>query len=241
VALYAAAEFVTRVIANPRYVFDHVIAPVLAEALHAGDRARVRYNLALVTRWVVTAASPIAATVIVLRAEILGLYGAPFVASSPTLVVLALANLVSGALGLTPYVIAMGGRSRLMLLNNLGAAALNIALGVLLVPRVGVIGAAVAVLASATAFQVALTLETWALERVHPFAMPLVKPLVAAFAALVVEALVHRYVAAPAVRVTAVIAAGAVTYGALLVALGLEPEERDVLRRARERLRPSRR
>src|SRR6185369_15481298 len=81
VALYAAAEFVTRVIANPRYVFDHVIAPVLAEALHAGDRARVRYNLALVTRWVVTAASPIAATVIVLRAEILGLYGAPFVAS----------------------------------------------------------------------------------------------------------------------------------------------------------------
>ena len=40
------------------------------------DRARVRYNLALVTRWVITACAPIAVTVIVLRAEILGLYGA---------------------------------------------------------------------------------------------------------------------------------------------------------------------
>ena len=57
-AVYTAAEFITRVIANPRYLFDHIIAPVLAEALHMHDRARVRYNLALVTRWVITACAP---------------------------------------------------------------------------------------------------------------------------------------------------------------------------------------
>ena len=53
-AIYTAAEFITRVIANPRYLFDYIIAPVVAEALHMEDRARIRYNLALVTRWVTT-------------------------------------------------------------------------------------------------------------------------------------------------------------------------------------------
>ena len=81
-AVYSAAEFFTRIIANPRYLFDHIVAPVIAEALHLKDRARVRYNLALVTRWVITASAPIAVTVIVLRAEILGLYGGAFVAGN---------------------------------------------------------------------------------------------------------------------------------------------------------------
>ena len=139
-AVYTAAEFITRLIANPRYLFDYIIAPVLAEALQVKDHARVRYNLALVTRWVVTACVPVAVTIIALRAEILGLYGATFVTGTGTLVILAFHNLVIGCLGLTPYVVAMGGRSRLVLINNICAAALNIALGVGAGPAHGHLG-----------------------------------------------------------------------------------------------------
>src|SRR5262249_1633544 len=95
-AVYTAAEFVARVIANPRSLFDYIIAPVISEALQVHDRARVRYNLALMTRWAVTACLPIAVTVVVLRAEILGLYGATFVAGAGPLVILAIHHLVSG-------------------------------------------------------------------------------------------------------------------------------------------------
>ena len=142
-AVYTAAEFITRVIANPRYLFDHIIAPVLAEALYMHDRARVRYNLALVTRWVITACAPIAVTVIVLRAEILGLYGSAFAKGTGVVVILAVHHLIVGCLGLTPYVLAMGGRARLFVVNNMVAAGLNIALGVVLVPRFGITGAAI--------------------------------------------------------------------------------------------------
>ena len=190
-AIYTAAEFITRVIANPRYLFDYIIAPVISEALHMRDRARVRYNLALMTRWVVTACTPIAVTVIVLRVEILGLYGAAFVTATGPLVILAIHNLVGGCLGLTPYVVAMGGRSRLFLLNNLCAAALNIAIGLVLVPRMGVMGAAISVLISTAAFQVALTIEAWMLERVHPFSLSLLKPAAAALTAFGVESGLH--------------------------------------------------
>jgi O-antigen/teichoic acid export membrane protein len=236
-AIYTAAEYVTRVIANPRYLFDHIIAPVVAEALQTQDRARVRYNLALVTRWVTTACAPIAVTVVVLRAELLGLYGKVFIAGAGTLVILACAHLVVGCLGLTPYVIAMGGRSRLFLLNNIGAAIVNIVVGVILVPRVGIAGAAIAVLVSVTAFQVALTIEVWILERVHPFTTALVKPVIAGLVALAAEVALHAALPAGAARVGLVLAGGAVSYLAALLALGLAPEERDLLRKLPASLR----
>jgi O-antigen/teichoic acid export membrane protein len=231
-AVYAAAEYVTRLIANPRYLFDHILAPVIAEALHVGDRERVRYNLALMTRWVTTACAPIAVTVIVLRGEILSLYGGAFAAGAGALVILAIAHFFIGCLGLTPYVVAMGGRSRLLLLNNFGAAALNVALGVVLVPRMGISGAAIAVLVSATAFQVALTIEAWIIERVHPFTAALAKPVVAAMVAATVEILLHGLAPdRPVVRVGLVIGGGVVAYALALLALGLGPEERLLLRR----------
>jgi O-antigen/teichoic acid export membrane protein len=236
-AVYSAAEFFTRVIANPRYLFDHIIAPVIAEALHMRDRARVRYNLALVTRWVITASAPIAVTIIVLRAEILGLYGGAFVVGTKALVVLALAHFVTACLGLTPYVLVMAGRSRLLLVNTVAAAILNVALGVVLVPRLGIFGAAIAVLASVTSFQVALTIQTWLLERVHPFSFRLLKPLAAALVTLAAETALHLFVPDRAARIALVIAGGAVAYAAALLAFGLGPEERGLLRRLVGRLR----
>ena len=235
-AVYAAAEYFTRIIANPRYLFDHVVAPVIAEALHLRDRARVRYNLALVTRWVVSASAPIAVTVIVLRAEILGLYGGAFAAGTGTLVVLAVGHFIVACLGLTPYVLVMAGRSRLLLVNTVAAAVLNIGLGVLLVPRFGIFGAAITVLASVGSFQVALTIQTWAIERVHPFTASLLKPLAAALIALAIEVALHGLVHARAARVALVIAGGAVSYLAALLAFGLGPEERQLLRKLTSRV-----
>ncbi|HLK92309.1 MAG TPA: oligosaccharide flippase family protein [Polyangia bacterium] len=236
-AVYTAAEFITRVIANPRYLFDYIIAPVVSEALATRDLERVRYNLALVTRWVFTACLPVAVTIVVLRAEVLGLYGATFVAGTGTLVILAITNTIVACLGLTPYVLAMGGRSRLFLINNTCAAALNIAVGLVLVPRMGIPGAAIAVLVSTGGFQVALTIEAWLIERVHPFTKSLLKPMAAALIAFAVEYALRASLHPGAGRVTLVIAAGAVSFLAALFALGLGAEEREVVRKLVARLR----
>ena len=40
-AVYAASEFISRVIGNARYVFDGIAAPVFSEALHLGQRERL--------------------------------------------------------------------------------------------------------------------------------------------------------------------------------------------------------
>jgi O-antigen/teichoic acid export membrane protein len=123
------------------------------------------------------------------------------------------------------------------MINNACAAVLNIALGLVLVPRMGIWGAAIAVLVSTVAFQVALTVEAWMFERVHPFTPALLKPLAAALVAFTVEYALRAALAASPVRVTAVIMCGVVSYLGTLVALGLAPEEREVARKLVGRLR----
>ena len=124
-AVYAASEFITRVIANARYVFDSVAAPVFSEAIHLNQRDRLRQNLVLMTRWVASAAAPIAVTVLVLRRELLSLYGPGFQEGASALSLLALGHLVNSTLGLTGWILVTSGRSRLMLVNNLVVAVVN--------------------------------------------------------------------------------------------------------------------
>jgi O-antigen/teichoic acid export membrane protein len=226
-AVYAAAEFLTRVIANIRYAFDSIVAGVMAESLELGDRERLRYNLQLATRWVVSVAALIAGTVIVLRRELLGgLYGAPYVAGAGAVVVLAVSHLLNASVGLVGWALIASGRSRLTLLNNVLGVVVNVGLGLWLTPRLGFVGAAIAALATTVVVQGAALVEVAATENASPFSVALWKPLVAAGAAFAVEALVHRLVGPPFLRVVAVVLSGSGVYLTVLLLAGLPPEER---------------
>ncbi|MES1210167.1 MAG: oligosaccharide flippase family protein, partial [Pseudomonadota bacterium] len=159
-AVYAAAEFLTRVIANIRYAFDAIVAGVMAESLELNDHARLRYNLHLATRWVVSVAGVLAGVVIVLRRELLGgLYGPAYVAGSAAVVLLALSHFLNAALGLVGWVLVASGRSRPTLLNNTLGAAFNVAASLVLIPRYGFVGAAGAALGTTLVVQGAALIQ----------------------------------------------------------------------------------
>lgn len=230
VGIYAAAEFIGRVIAAIRYAFDSVAGPVLSEALKTGDRRRLQYNLALMTRWVTLGSTFVCVTVITLRRELLSWWGPLYVSGTTCLVVLALAHLINACFGLVPWVIAMNGRSRLLLSNNALAAVLNVTLNLLLIPAYGILGAALAALLSVTVLQLAYLLETWWLERTHPFAAPLLKIFPGAVVAGLAESLVLGWLPGTGgLRMLTVILSGGLAYGLTLIALGLSDEERHAL------------
>ena len=226
--IYAAAEFMGRAVANIRYAFDSIAASVLSEALHLGERERLRYNLALMTRWVATVAAPIAALTITLRADLLGLYGQEFVAGATAMIVLVGSHLINATLGLTPWLLMVSGRSHLMLAVNCVCAALNILLGLLLIPRFGILGTACAVGTTILAFQGLLVWWTWRMEHVHPFEARLCKPFAAAALMLVAEQ--HfSHISSGFPRIALVAVGGIVVYVLALVALGLAREEHELL------------
>jgi O-antigen/teichoic acid export membrane protein len=236
-AVYAAAEFISRIIGNARYVFDGVAAPVFSEAIHLGQRDRLRSNLLLMARWVATAAAPITVTVVALRHELLALYGPAFQAGAIAIVVLAVSHFVNATFGLAGYVLVVSGRSRLMLANNVAVAIVNVALGLILIPRFGLVGAAVAALGGVVLLHTLVTIEVRLLHGVYPIGWPTLKPLVAAGVMLGVQTVVGAHVAQVAARIALVIVAGLAAYLGTLAALGLPPEDRELIERMRARVR----
>ncbi|HTA18222.1 MAG TPA: polysaccharide biosynthesis C-terminal domain-containing protein [Polyangia bacterium] len=226
VAVYAAAEELGRSVAGMRYAFDSVAAPMMSEAIARGDRERLRYNLALMTRWVASASAPIALTLLALRGPLLWLYGPAYVSGVTAMGLLVCGHLINGVLGLCAYVIVMSGRSGLFFWDNLSAAAVNLVLSFLLIPRYGVTGAAVASLISVACMLGAIVLQVWHYERVHPFNFALAKPFLAAACAFVGELAVRAIPVAPKLRVALVVVAGLVIYPAALLALRPGEEER---------------
>jgi O-antigen/teichoic acid export membrane protein len=226
VAVFAAAEELGRSVIGVRYAFESVVSPMMSEAFFRGDRERLRYNLALMTRWVASASAPIAVTLFALRPRLLPLYGAGYTNGATAMGFLIVGHLVNSVFGLTPYVIVMSGRSRLFFWDNLAAAALNLGLSLLLIPRFGVTGAAVASLTSVASLQALLTVQAYVLEHVHPFEWALTKPFVAAAAAFVVERIALLLRVPVLVSVVLTIIAGAATYAAVLLALRPGEEER---------------
>ena len=225
-AVYAASEFISRVVGNARYVFDGIAAPVFSEALHLGQRERLRGNLQLMTRWVATAAAPIAVTVVALRHELLSLYGPAFQAGAVAMTVLAAGHLLNATLGLTGYIILVAGGSRLVLINNVIAAVVNVTLGLILIPRLGMLGTAIAALVSVAALQGAYVVQVRLAHGVLPISWSTLKPFAAAAVMLAVETLVVANVARPAARIPLAIVAGLLSYLGALVALGLAPEDK---------------
>jgi O-antigen/teichoic acid export membrane protein len=235
-AVYAAAEYLTRVVTNIRYAFDSIVAGMMSETLHLGERDRLVYNLRLYTRWVVTLAAPLAVTVLVLRHELLrGLYGAGFVSGTGAVAILAVSHLINASCGLVGWVLVAGGRSRLVLINSAAGVLVNVTLGIVLTARLGVVGTALAVLASVVVIQGAGLIEAARYEGVRPFSAAVFKPLAAAALTLAVQAVVHRALAPGWPAALGTMGSGAVVYGVMLVAMGLPAEERRIAARVLRR------
>ncbi len=234
--VYAAAEFIGRVIASARSVFDSVAAPVFSEAVSLGQHQRLRQNLVMMNRWVFTVATPIALTVIVLRRDLLSLYGSAFQEGATALAILALSQWVNVSFGLMGWIMIGGGRSRIILQNNVVVAVVNIVLGVTLIPRLGLMGAAWAALGSVTLLHLLVLIEVRVGFGVYPFDRTVLKPLAAAAAALTAELALEGLVAPAGLRIPLVIVAGLACYLTTLGLLGLAPEERRLVAGARARL-----
>jgi O-antigen/teichoic acid export membrane protein len=231
VAVFAAGEQISRAVVGVRGAFDGVAAPMLAESLQAGDRPRLQYGLGLITRWVAVGAVPLAALLIALRPDLLRLFGPGYVDGVSVMLLLILGHLVTGVLGVTPHVLVMSGRSRLFLWNNLGAAALNVSMNLWLIPSMGVLGAGIAALVSASALQVALAVQVWLLERVHCFTRELVKSFIAGAAVLGAGVLLRELPIPTIARIAMTVVGGLVVYLGSWAILRPAAEELDLFRK----------
>lgn len=155
VGVYAAASRTAAIVAFVLHATNAVTAPHYA-ALHArGDVASMRRLAGRSTRAMVIVALPVTAAMMLASRQVLGVFGAEFVAGGAALAILAAAQFGNVAAGSVGTVLVMTGHERRLRDLMVVAGAANVGLNALLIPFWGPQGAAVATAISLVAANVA--------------------------------------------------------------------------------------
>jgi len=146
-----------------------VIGPKLSELLGSGARERAMDVYQVATSWLVLMAWPMYLGLAVFAPLLLKVFKPQYVAGASSLEILAVTMLIATGIGPVDMVLLMGGRSFWNLFNVIVALTVNITLSLLLVPQIGLAGAAVAWAGSIIVNNVFPLAEVRAFLKVHPF------------------------------------------------------------------------
>lgn len=145
------------------------IGPQISYVLARREQARAKHLFEVSTAWQILVAFPPYITVMVFAPVLLKAFGTGFESGRSTLLILGFANLFAAACGPVEVVLLMTGRSTLNLIDSAISLAVNIGLNVLLVPSMGITGAAIAWAASLFVSNAVPMIQVWTSTGLHPY------------------------------------------------------------------------
>jgi O-antigen/teichoic acid export membrane protein len=190
IAFYSTGALLAATLREIRLVFSSSLAPVAARHHAAGEGSALNLLLSRVTRWITALAVPAVIVIAVFRTDVLVLIDASYQGDSTFLLVLLLAAFVMCAWGLAGNCIVYTGHSGWNLFNSALVALITTGLNLLMIPRFGLMGAAVATLIATTAVAVAQIVEIRLLEGLAVSLREVYKPYVGLLAALLLVLIV---------------------------------------------------
>jgi O-antigen/teichoic acid export membrane protein len=139
------AAYQTAALLTFALVASNSIFPSLASRLYeVGETERLGRLFRALVKWISLSTLVATISLILLRDEVLFIFGTSFQNAAETLVVLAIAQWIVATVGPAGYVLLMTGKERVELVGKVVISVLNVVLNFLLVPPFGILGAAVA-------------------------------------------------------------------------------------------------
>lgn len=151
---------------------QQVLQPQLSGLFARGDLAGVRRLFIVATAWLMALAWPVYLVSAVAAPLLLQVFGDGYSGGHATVVILCLTMVGATACGSVDVVLLMAGRSRLSLVNNAAALVVDIVLLFLLVPSLGITGAALAWAAAIAVRNVLPLVQVRRAFRVSSFGAP---------------------------------------------------------------------
>lgn len=232
VAIYSVALRNAMLGAVIRSAFHLIFAPFVSDLHHRNQFGQLAQLFKMVTKWGFALGLPVMVVMMLFPGPILEVFGRGFSSGAPALVILAAGQLVSVSTGPVGVVITQSGRPRLNMVNTAVFVVLDLMLSFLLIPRYGTTGAALAGAVSLAGVSLLRLVEVRVLLHMHPYNVGFLKPAAAGLCS------VACWGAARALHVPLLDGAGWVlgvflilaVYLVALLALGLDEEDRTVLR-----------
>ncbi len=169
VGLYGAASMISQQNALVIMAINKVFSPRVASLYHQQRLEELSYLFKLLNRWSMATTFPMVLVTALLSREILGLVGPAFELGWAVLVVMSLGQFTNASTGSAGTFLNMSGYQKVELVNLAATILVDIVLILLLVPTLGVMGAAIAFAVATTIINLARIIEVYWLTGAHPF------------------------------------------------------------------------
>ncbi|MEQ1695280.1 MAG: lipopolysaccharide biosynthesis protein [Hyphomicrobiaceae bacterium] len=150
VGIYFAAGKTMSLIMFVHYAVGSAMASRFASYSARGDKDGLRDAVREAVNWTFWPSLATAVVILLLGKPLLSLFGPQFVSGYPVMAILVFGFLARSAMGPAEFLLNMQGEQRACAVVMMASAAMNILLNIILVPRLGLMGAAIATAVSLT-------------------------------------------------------------------------------------------
>ena len=177
VGVYGVAQRFLPLIGIPLVAFNSIFAPIISELFANKRHDELEQQYKMVAKWILMLVLPIFTLLVFFSREILSIFGPGFSDGYKAMIILCIGQMLNAATGSAGFMLMMTGRSLANLTNSAVLCFGNILLNVYLIPKYGIIGAALANTLSFTAVQLLRLAEVWYFLKVHPYRLDTLKPI----------------------------------------------------------------
>ena len=179
IGLYAAAIRISIFIAVPLQSMNVMFTPTIAELYSKGDVEKLQAMFKIVTKWTITFSLPIFWIATLFSKSLLDLPSKGFGSGWPLLIAFSVGAVVNAGTGSVGYMLLMTGHQKLSFLNSLTAVIVNVVLGVILTPRYGAMGTAIATGLAIAVVNLMRLLQVRLFLKMQPYRSDTLKPIFA--------------------------------------------------------------
>ena len=171
VGVYKVAVAMAMLGALPVMASTTMFGPVVAELVYARDFERLNALLKIVTRWLIIISAPLYLGVLLLPDLILSVFDDAYLEGVQALSILMVGQIIYLACAPAGTTLVMAGHSVLNMINGIIAVIINLALNSWLIPKYGIVGAAMASSAAISLWPIMRLVEVWWLMKCWPFTL----------------------------------------------------------------------
>jgi O-antigen/teichoic acid export membrane protein len=181
VGLYNAAYPLAFLISIPLHAAMLIYTPVATGLCSQHAFAELRRSFTVLNKWVASLTLPIFLVLCLFPEAVLGvLFGPEYMTAAPALRILSIGFMLNNIIGPNQSTLLAYGESRFIMWTVLLTAAINVTLDILLIPKLSIIGAAIASAVSLVLTKIILCVRTYQISGTQPLSTNLAKPVVAA-------------------------------------------------------------
>lgn len=237
--IYQAAVQSASAVAMFLTAFNAIFSPMISGMYAQGEIDRLSETYRLSAKWGLYLSLPLFLTTLLSPTSVITvLFGDEFTGGATVLVIVLVGNLFAVSTGGVGLLLTMTGDQSRWFLYSAAMFFLNVVLGAALIPRFGLVGAAI------STSIISLTLFSLGLRRAHtrlgvwPYDWRHLKGGGAALVAMAgIGAVKYLQPGSPAAELASTFVVATILMGTTLMLLGIDEEEREVLEQLRDRLR----